>query len=115
MDAPDIARHLREDGRLLGRKDVGRRGELHLEVAARRHDHAHQGVAPGSLHGARLLVLQPVGDENPEDDRQAQQGQADPEASQPAHRRLPGLDARMQVAADRLERRGGDRGELMGL
>ena len=59
MELPDIAGDLGEDRCLLDRQDVGREGELDLDVAPLRGDDTHQGVWATSRGAAGLLGLGP--------------------------------------------------------
>jgi hypothetical protein len=85
MYPPDIAGNLGEDRGLLISLNVGRRREPDFQVAAGRHDHSDQGIAAGALHSARLLILEPVRDKHPQDDREDDQSEADAVASQALH------------------------------
>jgi hypothetical protein len=90
VDPANIAGDLREDRGLLGGDDVGREGELDLHGAALRRDDADQHVRPRARDRARLLVLEPVHDEDTDDDEQAEQDQADAVSPQHVHGRSLG-------------------------
>ena len=85
VDAADIARDLREDGRLLGGHDVGGEGELDVEVPAGRAQYSYQDVRAGAGHRAGLLILEAIDHEGADQDHQAEEDEPDAVSFQKAH------------------------------
>ena len=85
MDLPDVARHLGEDRRLLGRENVRREGEFDLDVPSLGGDDSDDGVRPAASDGAGRPSAGPVPDGATETSEEYEQDDPDAIASQEIH------------------------------